>query len=64
MTVDEYFHLNAQILRKTEKALFLKFNSGIEMWIPKSAIKSKYDLNSNSTQVFEIESWVIKKHLK
>ncbi len=64
LKVDEHFHVKAQILRKTEKALFLKFNSGIELWIPKSAIKSTYDLDSKDTQIFEIESWVIKKNLK
>jgi hypothetical protein len=60
----KHFQVNAQILRKTKKALFLKFNSGKEVWVPKSAIKSTYDLDSKGTQIFEIESWIIKKNMK
>ncbi len=48
--------------RKTEKALLILFESGKQIWIPKSTIHSNYDLESSNTQQFTIDTWVLKKN--
>ncbi len=47
---------------KTEKALLILFESGKQIWIPKSTIRSEYDPESSATQQFTIDTWVLKKN--
>jgi len=47
---------------KTEKALLILFESGKQIWIPKSTIRSKFDPDSDNTQQFTIDTWVLKKN--
>ena len=46
----------------TEKALLILFESGKEVWIPKSTIRSEFDQESSDTQQFTIDTWVLKKN--
>ena len=46
----------------TEKALLILFESGKEIWIPKSTIRSEFDQESSNTQQFTIDTWVLKKN--
>ena len=47
---------------KTEKALLILFESGKQIWIPKSTIRSEFDQESSATQDFTIDTWVLKKN--
>ncbi len=47
---------------KTEKALLILFDSGKQIWIPKSTIRSEFDQDSSNTQQFTIDTWVLKKN--
>jgi len=47
---------------KTEKALLILFESGKQVWIPKSTIRSGFDEGSNKMQDFTIDTWVLKKN--
>lgn len=47
---------------ESEKAMLIKFDSNKEVWIPKSAIHSRYVLRKNNTQTFVIENWILKKN--
>ena len=47
---------------KTEKALLIHFESGKQIWIPKSTIRSEFDPESSNTQQFTIDTWVLKKN--
>ena len=46
----------------TEKALLILFDNGKQIWIPKSTISSKFDLESSNRQSFTIDTWVLKKN--
>jgi len=46
----------------TEKALLILFDNGKQVWIPKSTIRSKFDLESGNRQPFTIDTWVLKKN--
>ena len=50
------------ITGKTEKALLLKLDSGVENWFPKSTIKSQYSPENETSQTFLIDSWIIEKN--
>jgi hypothetical protein len=54
--------IKGMITNETEKALLLMFNGGMEVWIPKSLIHSKYKPESTTTQSFTIETWILKKN--
>ena len=47
---------------ETEKALLIDFKEKKEIWVPKSAIKSKYNLDKTSIQKFEIDTWILNKN--
>ena len=47
---------------KTDKALLILFESGKQIWIPKSTIRSEFDQESSDTQKFTIDTWVLKKN--
>jgi len=47
---------------KTEKALLILFESGKQIWIPKSTIRSDFDSESSGMQQFTIDTWVLKKN--
>jgi hypothetical protein len=50
------------VIEKTaEKAIQVRFESGEEKWFPKSKIHSDYDENSQEPQMFQVESWLLKK---
>ncbi len=49
------------IEKSTEKALQIKLESGEHKWVPKSKIHSKFDQESQEIQVFQVESWILKK---
>ncbi|MHA1327995.1 MAG: NERD domain-containing protein [Promethearchaeota archaeon] len=53
--------MKGRIQRETEKALFIKFANGRELWIPKSVIQSQFISNSNKQQEFIIAQWFLKK---
>ncbi len=50
------------IKNKTEKAVFIAFNDGKEIWIPKSTIRSPDELSSEKAHKFLIDTWILKKH--
>jgi hypothetical protein len=54
--------INGTIKGETEKALLLNFNSGQELWIPKSTIHSKYQQKKDLDQKFLIDNWILKKN--
>ncbi len=47
---------------KTDKALLILFDSGKQIWIPKSTIRSEFDQESSNMQQFTIDTWVLKKN--
>ncbi|TFF96037.1 MAG: hypothetical protein EU547_06855 [Promethearchaeota archaeon] len=49
------------IQRETPKALLIRFESGIESWIPKSTIHSDFSSQITGLQSFLIQSWVLDK---
>jgi hypothetical protein len=50
------------ISRETPKALLIKFENGIESWIPKSTIHSQFSAQNKGKQPFLIQSWVLDKN--
>ena len=44
------------------KALLIQFNSGDELWIPKSTIHGEYVPKKNKDQKFLIDDWILKKN--
>ncbi len=54
--------INGTIKNKTEKAVFIAFNDGKEIWIPKSTIRSPNELNPEKSHKFLIDNWILKKH--
>ena len=49
------------IEKSTEKALQIKLESGELKWVPKSKIHSEFDPVSQELQLFQVESWILKK---
>jgi len=47
---------------ESEKALLINFNSGKEIWIPKSTIHCQYVPKKALTQKFLIDNWVLKRN--
>jgi hypothetical protein len=58
---DSDSNLKGSISGETEKALLLKIQSGDEIWVPKSIIKSKYNNEVKSEQNFLVDSWFLEK---
>lgn len=54
--------MEGKIVGETEKALRVTMENGEEIWIPKSTIKSQYNVETNSTQTFLVESWFLDKN--
>jgi len=54
--------LNGVCNGETEKALLIAFEGKKEIWVPKSAIVSRYDSNLKNSQEFEIDTWILKKN--
>ncbi|MFX1361756.1 MAG: hypothetical protein ACFE8T_15605 [Promethearchaeota archaeon] len=54
--------IEGSIKNSTERALLLNFNNDTEIWIPKSTIKSNYNIEDDSSQIFLIEEWILKKN--
>jgi len=54
--------VNGIIKGETDKALLIQFDSGTEVWIPKSRIHSSFDKNKNNNQKFMIDNWILKKN--
>ncbi|MFX1376443.1 MAG: hypothetical protein ACFFA0_11560 [Promethearchaeota archaeon] len=54
--------MEGRIMGETDKALRLIIDNGEEIWIPKSTIKSHYDLKINAKQNFLIDSWFLEKN--
>ncbi|TFG20507.1 MAG: hypothetical protein EU529_14770 [Promethearchaeota archaeon] len=54
--------VQGSIKAETEKALFIVFNSGQEVWIPKSSIHSKFKPEKGINQKFLVEEWVLKRN--
>jgi len=58
----EMKQLNGTIQGETDKALLINFNSGQEIWIPKSTIHGKYTPRKNLEQEFLIDNWILKRN--
>ncbi|MFW9784777.1 MAG: hypothetical protein ACFFFB_21035 [Candidatus Heimdallarchaeota archaeon] len=54
--------IEGSIKNVTEKALFIDFNGKKEIWVPKSTIKSNYNLEDNTNQIFVIDDWILRKN--
>lgn len=54
--------IEGAIRGETEKALLINFNSGKEIWIPKSTIHCQYTPRKNLTQKFLIDNWILKRN--
>ena len=58
----ELRQLNGNIQGETEKALLINFDSGQEIWIPKSTIHGNYTPRKNIEQEFLIDDWILKRN--
>ncbi|MFX1378527.1 MAG: hypothetical protein ACFFA4_05500 [Promethearchaeota archaeon] len=58
----EVQNITGSIKRETNKALLIQFNSGAEIWIPKSKIHSGFDNTKDLVQKFSIDSWILNKN--
>ena len=58
----EKANVEGSIQGETKKALLIQFNSGDELWIPKSTIHGKYVPKKNKAQKFLIDDWILKKN--
>jgi len=47
---------------ETEKALLLNFETGQELWVPKSTIHSQFNNIKGENQSFLIDNWILKKN--
>ncbi|MFX1365865.1 MAG: hypothetical protein ACFFCE_17280 [Promethearchaeota archaeon] len=55
--------IKAKIKAESPKALLITLQSGEEFWIPKSTLKSDYDVNQKSKlQKFIVDKWIIEKN--
>jgi len=55
-------HINGAIKGETEKALLITFDSGKEIWIPKSTIHCQYSPKKQFNQNFLIDNWILKRN--
>jgi len=54
--------MKGSITGETDKALRVTIENGDEIWIPKSIIKSQYDVETKLKQTFLIDSWFLEKN--
>ena len=54
--------VNGIIKGETDKALLIQFDSGTEVWIPKSKIHSNFDKSKSVNQKFMIDDWILEKN--
>jgi hypothetical protein len=55
-------NISGAIKGETEKALLITFNSGQEIWIPKSTIHCQYSPKKQLNQGFLIDNWILKRN--
>ena len=55
-------HINGAIKGETEKALLITFDTGKEIWIPKSTIHCQYSPKKQFNQSFLIDNWILKRN--
>lgn len=60
--LNEMSNVDGTISGETHKALLINFNSGKEIWIPKSTIHCQYIPKQNLAQKFLIDNWVLKRN--
>ena len=58
----ETSQIEGNIEAETKNALFINFNDGNEIWVPKSIIRSQNNLNKDLAQTFLIDTWFLKKN--
>jgi len=61
-TASERINISGAINGETEKALLLNFETGQELWIPKSTIHSQFNNKKGENQSFLIDDWVLKRN--
>ena len=54
--------IEGRLIFETDKAVRIRFKSGIECWIPKSTINSKFDPEKKRYQKFLIEDWILENN--
>ncbi len=54
--------ITGTIKGETDKALLIQFDTGSEVWIPKSTIHSQFNNTKNLNQKFMIDSWILDKN--
>ena len=54
--------IKGAIKGETEKALLITFDSGKEIWIPKSTIHCQYSPKKQFNQSFLIDNWILKRN--
>jgi hypothetical protein len=54
--------MEGNITGETDKALKVAIENGDDIWIPKSTIKSQYDVETTTKQIFLIDSWFLEKN--
>lgn len=59
---NEISQIEGSVKGETEKALRICMNTGQELWVPKSGIKSHYLVDENVIQEFSIDTWILKKN--
>ena len=60
--LNDISNVDGAISGETEKALLINFNSGKEIWIPKSTIHCQYNPKQKLVQKFLIDNWVLKRN--
>jgi len=58
----EITRITGSIKAETEKALLIVFNTGQEVWIPKSIIHSRFLSDLGVDQEFIINNWILEKN--
>ena len=62
--IAEVMEISAKIKAESPKALLLSFDQQ-EFWVPKSTIRSGYDVNKKETvQKFIIDQWIVERNRK
>lgn len=54
--------MEGSIIGETDKALRVTIENGNDIWIPKSTIKSQYNVETKSKQTLLIDSWFLEKN--
>jgi len=59
---DDIKKMEGMIAGETEKAILITIDSGDEVWVPKSIIKSQFISEKNKKQTFLVDSWFLEKN--